>query len=580
MSSFLPQFDPDPNRRSNELADAREDYQWEYNYVSPLAMVKKVPHVDEYSFKWLARVGERALDVLANHIAIERDGDRNDFHRKKLKLFRNLITRRVTNTHELIGLLQESLRGTAEAERPESLDDYAELFRKIGLPAVARDYQEDKVFAYMRVAGPNPVLIKSIQALDDRFPVTDALYKSVMKNDSLEAAADEGRLFLADYSGLAFVPDGSFPRDQKYMYAPLALFAVDKGSRDLLPVAIQCEQNPGPDNPVFTPDDGFNWLIAKTIVEMADGNYHEAVTHLGRTHLFIEPFVVTTQRQLGFNHPLGRLLRPHFEGTLAINSAAQERLIADGGNVNALTGGPMDATRTATAMGIQTYGFNDAMLPLTFAARGVDNAETLPVYPYRDDSLLYWHAIRPWVTQYLRIWYRSDSDLAGDFELANWFAELKAHNGGRVHGLSGEIGTFEYLVDVATLIIFTSSVQHAAVNFPQYDLMSYAPNMPLACYAPRPTRKKGGTEADYLKMLPPLDQAELQLALGYILGSVHYTILGEYNDGHFTDPRVNAPLAEFNKQLAKIKKTIQQRNRVRRPYKFLLPSGIPQSINI
>ena len=579
MSSFLPQFDPDPEKRSKDLADCRKEYEWEYNYVSPLATVRKVPHVDEFSFKWLAQVGERALEVLANHIAIKRDDERNDFHRRKLKLFRDLITRRVTNTHELLGLLQDSLFHTAEAERPESIDDYADLFRKIGLPAVARDYQEDKVFAYMRIAGPNPVLIQQIRQLDDRFPVTDAMYSAVMPDDSLAAAGDEGRLFLADYAGLAFITDGSFPRDQKYIYAPLALFAVDKTSRDLMPVAIQCEQTPAADNPVFTPDDGFNWLIAKTIVEMADGNYHEAVTHLGRTHLFIEPFVIATHRQLSVNHPLSMLLRPHFEGTLAINNAAHERLISDRGNVDRLTGGTIDATRAATTMGIQTYLVNDAMLPLTFAARGVADTEILPVYPYRDDSLLYWHAIRPWVADYLRIWYRSDSDLAGDFELASWFVELKAHRGGRVRGLSSEIGTFDYLVDVATLIIFTSSVQHAAVNFPQYDLMSYCPNMPLACYAPRPTQKKGGTEADYLDILPPLDQAELQLALAYILGSVHYTTLGDYGD-HFANERVDAPLKQFNKRLAEIKKTIQDRNRARRPYKFLLPSGVPQSINI
>ena len=220
------------------------------------------------------------------------------------------------------------------------------------------------------------------------------------------------------------------------------------------------------------------------------------------------------------------------------------------------------------------------MLPRTFSARGVDDPELLPVYPYRDDSLLYWEAIRQWVSEYLAVWYRTQADLDGDHELGAWFAELKAFDGGRVPGLSSEIGTLDYLIDVATLVVFTSSVQHAAVNFPQYDLMSYAPNMPLACYAPRPKRKTGATEADYLKMLPPLDQAEYQLALGYVLGSVHYTTLGDYGRGHFRNRRVDDPLKTFQRRLGEIKKTIERRNRKRRPYRFLLPSGIPQSINI
>ena len=43
-------------------------------------------------------------------------------------------------------------------------------------------------------------------------------------------------------------------------------------------------QQPGPDNPVFTPDGSIDWLLARTVVESADGNYHQAVSHLGRSH--------------------------------------------------------------------------------------------------------------------------------------------------------------------------------------------------------------------------------------------------------------------------------------------------------
>ena len=102
----------------------------------------------------------------------------------------------------------------------------------------------------------------------------------------------------------------------------------------------------------------------------------------------------------------------------------------------------------------------------------------------------------------------------------------------------------------------------------------------LACYAPRPTQKTGATEADYLNMLPPLDQAQAQMELGYLLGSIHYTTLGDYGRNYFDDTPVENPLAQFNKRLDELKDIIKQRNKKRRPYKFLLPSGIPQSINI
>jgi arachidonate 15-lipoxygenase len=123
-------------------------------------------------------------------------------------------------------------------------------------------------------------------------------------------------------------------------------------------------------------------------------------------------------------------------------------------------------------------------------------------------------------------------------------------------------------------------VQHAAVNFPQYDVMSYVPYMPLAGYTPAPTRKEGLTVNDYLAMLPPAETALLQVNLGYFLGSVHYTTLGKYPFWHFPDHRVNAPQAEFVNELARIGQTIEVRNAHRRPYNTLAPAGIPQSINI
>lgn len=68
--------------------------------------------------------------------------------------------------------------------------------------------------------------------------------------------------------------------------------------------------------------------------------------------------------------------------------------------------------------------------------------------------------------------------------------------------------------------------------------------------------------------------------VGYILGSVHYTTLGEYRPDQFKDPRVKEPLAKFQSTLNSIGLEIVKRNMHRRPYEFLKRSGIPQSINI
>jgi len=148
---------------------------------------------------------------------------------------------------------------------------------------------------------------------------------------------------------------------------------------------------------------------------------------------------------------------------------------------------------------VRTYRVDEALLPNALRARGVDGLEALPNYPYRDDALLYWNAIRGWVEGYLRTYYRSEADLADDFELANWYRELIAPDGGRVAGFGedGALGGLENLIDAVTLLVFTSSVQHAAVNFPQFDLMTYTPNMPLAGFTAAP-RSREASGQDFL----------------------------------------------------------------------------------
>lgn len=131
----------------------------------------------------------------------------------------------------------------------------------------------------------------------------------------------------------------------KHLYAPLALFVCTGPKRELRPVAIQCRQISAVDNPILTPVDGVNWLIARTIVESADGHLHEGSTPLARTHLAMEAFVLATDRQLSSEHLLRILPRPHFEGTLAINDAAWKHLVSDGGVVDRLLAGTIEASR-------------------------------------------------------------------------------------------------------------------------------------------------------------------------------------------------------------------------------------------
>lgn len=593
MSTFLPQHDSFMGKAERLIGLKRLQYIYEYNYthVPTVAMLNQLPISDQFSLDWLRLVGQRVLDGAANRTELESGAAALEIHRVQHKELRELLELG-TNIFELSARVMEALkfsgRMTASKSHAKNLKDFADMFREIGLPPISKDFANDRSFAALRLAGPNPVMLKRVSKLDDRLPLdAESFRRAVVKNapgskDSLSAALAEGRLYLADYALLDGAELGTLPNGQKYLYAPLALFVVTGPKKELLPVAIQCSQKPSKDSPIFTPEDGYNWLIAKTIVETADGNLHEASTHLARTHLVMEAFVMATYRQLSHRHPLGALLGPHFEGTLAINDSSWKHLVSVGGAVDKLLSGTIDTSRKVAALGLQTLDLMESRLPLTFNQRGVADREALPDYPYRDDSTLYWDAIHQWVNDYVKLYYKSDVDVQQDHELQAWGRELTSQEGGRLKGLphNGALQTVSEVIEVISFVIYTCSAQHAAVNFPQYDCMSYVPMMPLAGYRPAPKTKTGATEADYLAMLPTLDMAELQMEVTYLLGSVHYTQLGQYREGHFADARVAAPLKAFQKRLTDIGTTIAQRNKTRRPYETLAPVGIPQSINI
>ncbi|MBV6627839.1 MAG: lipoxygenase [Rivularia sp. (in: Bacteria)] len=624
------------NQNNFTLADklelARQEYQYNYTHIPPIAMVDKLPSNENFPTGWLRLLARELKVVFINTLIANRGNRGSENVRDDVRLFLmeviakgalpfNLgVTARVleiipnllltgiskdfSEIDDLIfsilresglSIFQDSLnrvksllyekRSTGHAS---SLNDYHKLFPQMGVPKIAENFSTDEQFAYMRVAGYNPVMIEQVNKLGDRFPVTEAQYQEVMGDDSLAAAGEEGRLYLADYGILEGAVNGTFPSVQKYIYAPFALFAVPKNTNSdkpslMLPVAIQCGQNPQ-DNPILTPkSDKYAWLFAKTIVQIADANYHEAVTHLGRTHLLVGPFVVATHRQLPDSHPVNILLRPHFEGTLAINDAAQRRLIAAGGGVDKLLASTIDNSRVLAAVGLQSYGFNEAMLPKQLEKRRVNDTEKLPVYPYRDDALLIWNAIHTWVSDYLSIYYQNDASVQNDTKLQNWAIEAGAFDGGRIPDFGqkyGLIQTLDYLIDAITLIIFTASAQHAAVNFPQGDMMNYAPAVPLAGYQPASILQEKVTEEDYLNLIPPLEQAQEQLNLVHLLGSIYYKTLGDYSDNYFKDALVKPALQAFRNNLTEVEATIHQRNQNRSTYEYLLPSKIPQSINI
>jgi len=633
----LAQNDALSQQRSLAIDHNRQLYNYDYTQVKGVAMLKDVPFAELPSFEWLTNVGDIVLQVVWNQelVAAEFEGrewlgvfdrslkDNVDMVVHKARtvlntLFQDILgedhaltirTQQSKPDHHLYLTLKqrfqswspeqlqskESIVDAISALIPQlmgqpygparSLNDYASLFKGFALPPIADQFQADRLFGYYRVAGPNPTSIRLAPAnWNSLVPLSQTQAYAIKGYEDLDLtkAFNEQRLYLLDQDYLNMLQPSNFPVGQKYLSEAKSLYYRDDFGQ-LMPLAIRCTAT---DEHVFTPNDGYGWQMAKTMVQVADSNYHELVAHLGQTHLVLEAFVIASHRQLSTAHPVFKLLAPHFEGTAFINWAAKEYLVAKGNFVDKLLAGTIESSQAVVAKAVADFQFNKAMPDQVFQSRGV-TAEQL-LYPYRDDAILLWTAINSWVGQYLDLFYTSDGILQADAELQAWAGEITSITGGRIADFgetaTGELQTKAYLTRALSMIIFTASAQHAAVNFTQSTLMSYLPSMPLSSYAPAPTPGEH-TRKDWLGQCAPLEMAMQQVSILHILGSVHYTSLGQYGHNYFKDDRV-APLVEqFQLQLDQIKLQIAQRNSALvqlglLPYEYLSPQNVPQSINI
>lgn len=623
----LPQDDPDASGRSRELERARNAYRYTYEKpnIRGLALCQSIPEEDNPSLSWRAGLAAVTARLASNaaqeaglpgapQLAAVTEAVKRDGLEASLNQLRDML-----------------VRGTGD-RRIGRLADYASLFHSFPVPPECGEFFLDSTFARARVAGPNPGWLRRLtpkEGLPPDFAVTEAHFSaSGSQGDSLEAALAEGRLFLCEYRELLAAHAGCVPvppaitvdyakdpaawdaayRDREARYAqgpkpkalvaPLALFVLRRGQRQLTPVAIQLfpTGHCGQRYPVFTPRDGLAWTAAKGCVMAADGTVHQVISHLGRTHLVQEAFYLAIRNNLSPRHPLHRLLVPHFAGTLSINASADRVLVSPAGFVDQLLLTTIGDAIQLSGKAVRQTDFNATIFPKELKARGLDSPDALPEYPYRDDGLLVWKALSDWVTDYVQLYYGDDAAVTADVELQGLVRQVGQYQerdsaghlcGGGLRGVGEggpQVHTRGYLIELLTQIIWNGSAQHAAVNFPQADGMTFVPHYPLAQRAPVPMHTDFG-EDEYLSLLPDYEAAHVQLFILKLLGEHHDGRLGHYPRGpagvsHFGIGRAAECEAAFQRALESVESQIQQRNRGRMPYRYLLPSQIPQSINI
>jgi arachidonate 15-lipoxygenase len=577
--------DPKQVERSAAIALNRDSYRFVHDWPVEVATNSVLPSEQDYGAAYIEKslpvyaaiAGNYAL--LASELSLELVGDavgdrmRSFLHGDHHAAFRTHIFQAVRNQ-------LDHFNDTP----PKRLEDYQAFFQALPQPAIVPHINQlntlGDAIAWQRIAGCNPTVLTRCDRIPPHFPVTPAHYQVAMgSDDNLEAAAREGRLFMADYAILAGVECGVTHGLQKYLAAPIALYAVDRVERRLRSVCVQTGQDPSA-YPIVTPADGWLWRMANLCVQVADANHHEASAHLGRTHLVMEAVVVAMKNSLAPNHPVAVMLAAHTRTTLAINHSAKTDLIAPGGIVDSTFAPNIREFGRLVRSALLGYPLAEANPRSDLGARGLLDKKILPEHPYRDDALPLWDALFEYLSEYVSLYFPTDADVGDDQELQAFVRLLSAPQGGRLAGVP-MVQTTQSLAQLLTTLVFIATAQHSAVNFSQYDHMSYSPNMGGALYAPVPTASTPNTEAAYMALLTPRKVAINSASFVYLLSHVRVSRLGDYAAGTFTDPHVEPILSRFHDRLLVLEEDSKARDAGRfLSYPYLRPSQILQSISI
>uniref|UniRef100_A0A8D1JZP1 Arachidonate 12-lipoxygenase, 12R type n=1 Tax=Sus scrofa TaxID=9823 RepID=A0A8D1JZP1_PIG len=398
------------------------------------------------------------------------------------------------------------LRGLVDCTRSwKRLKDIKKIFptnKSLVTEYVSEHWTEDSFFGYQYLNGVNPGLLRRCTRIPDKFPVTDDMVAPFLgEGTCLQAELEKGNIYLADYRILEGIPTVELNGRKQHHCAPLCLLHFGPEG-NLMPIAIQLSQTPGPDCPIFLPSDSeWDWLLAKTWVRYAEFYSHEAISHLLETHLVAEAFGLAMLRQLPMCHPLYKLLVPHTRYTIQINSIGRAILLNEGG-------------LSARSMSLGLAGFAEVMvralseltydslyLPNDFVQRGVQD---LPGYYYRDDSLAVWDALERYVTEIITYYYPCDAAVEGDPELQSWVQEIfkECLLGRESSGFPTCLRTVPELIRYVTIVIYTCSASHAAVNTGQLEFTAWMPNFPSSMRNP-PMQAKGLTTYEtFMDTLP------------------------------------------------------------------------------
>ncbi|XP_041438807.1 hydroperoxide isomerase ALOXE3 isoform X2 [Xenopus laevis] len=448
---------------------------------------------------------------------------------------------------------------------------------------VSEKWNEDTFFGYQYLNGLNPLMIQKCLRIPDNFPVDDVTVSATLgTSTTLQKELQNGNIFLADYKILEGIPTNVINGETQYLAAPMCLLWKSPEDK-VVPIAIQLNQTPGEENPIFLPTDPeWDWTLAKIWVRNSEFQVHEIVTHLLYTHLAAEIFNIATTRHLPMGHPVYKLIHPHLRYTLEINTLARQTLIGPNGLFDQAVVIGNGGVPVLLARAMESLTYSALCLPDDIEARGV---ESIPNYFYREDGMRIWEAMESYVSDIVRYYYPNDKTVSKDLELQAWVAEIfqEGFLSNKNSGIPSSFATRVELSKYLTMVMFSCSAQHAAVNSGQFDFYAWMPNAPSTMRKPPPTAKGTTTYQSVLETLPAINTTTTAMVTVNLLSKepLDQRPLGRYENKNFVEDVPKKCVEQFRDKLCEISKDIKLRNKTGKlMYHYLDPEEIESSVSI
>lgn len=442
------------------------------------------------------------------------------------------------------------------------------------------DWRTDDAFARSFLTGVNPLMVRLVRSLSEiKEDFRNLSFGVDGEAENVSSLLESKRLFMADYSSLRTLPlvPGSV------FYAPQVLFArTSGGNLDLLAIHLSSPHH-STSHLVLEDSPEGRKLFAKMHVSLADAQVHEFPHHL-RDHFVMEAFSIARHNSLEEdNHPIGRLLKPHMIGTMFINFAARNTLVAENNSlVQTMFSVGRNGALQLISEEMSRSGWAALDFPSTMEERGFpqNKSDNVTNYYYRDDGFALWDALHKYVEGVVHWAYPSDQAIEADERLKGFHASIADPDQGNIPGFPETPGTMSHLTDTLTRIIFTGSVQHQAVNAPQFTY-SYVPHRPTLMTNWMPEGEDDMSWHQIKEALPPMELTKQIYRLTNTLSTPMQTQCNLLSLDVFRDESELKPVYQtLQNDLNKLKDVVESRMRDGGEYNFLSPENVACSIDI